>query len=329
MVSTPLLALLYGFILLTAAVAVFLEDLLSSFISLSVMGVLMATVFALLRAPDVALTQAIINSGLVTSLLLVAYSQTRKTPRPPEICAECAPWLRWRIPALVCGLLAALLFRGFLSLAAGRPLGTASSHFLSATLRDTGGMNVVGAILLDYRAFDTLGETTVIFAAVSGVSLLLSGGRQVHSGYGLSFIVKRGMALLTPFILLYAASIILLGHLTPGGGFQGGSVFATVAILMCVVYGTGFEASRISSKSKETLEAGGALLFVFIGLIGLAWGGGFLANLAGPFFPGTPGSLFSGGNMLLLNLAVGLKVGAGLSSIFYAMIKILELEDEP
>jgi len=98
---------------------------------------------------------------------------------------------------------------------------------------------------------------------------------------------------------------------------------------MCVVYGTGFEASRISSKSKETLEAGGALLFVFIGLIGLAWGGGFLANLAGPFFPGTPGSLFSGGNMLLLNLAVGLKVGAGLSSIFYAMIKILELEDEP
>jgi len=155
------------------------------------MGVLMATVFALLRAPDVALTQAIINSGLVTSLLLVAYSQTRKTPRPPEICAECAPWLRWRIPALVCGLLAALLFRGFLSLAAGRPLGTASSHFLSATLRDTGGMNVVGAILLDYRAFDTLGETTVIFAAVSGVSLLLSGGRQVHSGYGLSFIVNE------------------------------------------------------------------------------------------------------------------------------------------
>jgi len=70
------------------------------------------------------------------------------------------------------------------------------------------------------------------------------------------------------------------------------------------------------------------MLFVFIGLLGIAWGGGFLANLSGPFPAGTPGSLFSGGNMLLLNLAVGMKVGAGLSSIFYTMIKILELEDD-
>jgi multicomponent Na+:H+ antiporter subunit B len=329
MSTSLLLVLLYVFILLTAGVAVFLEDLLSSFISLSVTGVLMATAFALLRAPDVALTQAIINSGLVTSLLLVAYSQTRKNPHPPDICRECPPWLRWRFPALVCGLLAVLLFQGFFSLADVLYPGQASSHFLSRTLAETGGMNVVGAILLDYRAFDTLGETTVIFAAVSGVSLLLAGGRRIHSGHGLSYIVKRGMALLTPFILLYGASILFLGHLTPGGGFQGGSVFATVAILMCVVYGTGFEASRISVKSKETLEAGGALLFVFIGLLGAAWGGGFLANLSGPFSPGIPGSLLSGGSMPVLNLAVGLKVGAGLSSIFYAMIKILELEDEP
>jgi multicomponent Na+:H+ antiporter subunit B len=327
-VSEPLLAFLYFFILLTAFVAVFLDDLLSSFISLSVTGVLMATVFALLRAPDVALTQAIINSGLITSLLLVAYSHTRRTPLPSGPCTACPSWLRWPLAALICFLLAVLLFRGMYSLAGERALETASTHFLAETLRETGALNVVAAILLDYRAFDTLGETTVIFAAVAGISLLLSGGKHVRSRQGLSFIVKRGMALLTPFLLLYAASILFLGHLTPGGGFQGGSVFATVAILICVVYGTGFDASRVSSKSKETLEVGGALLFVFIGLLGAAWGGGFLANLKGPFFPGTPGSLFSGGNMLFLNLAVGLKVGAGLSSIFYVMIKILEQEGE-
>ncbi len=326
--SEPLLAFFYFFILVTAFVAVFLEDLLSSFIALSVTGVLMATVFALLRAPDVALTQAIINSGLVTSLLLVAYSQTRRTPLPSEECPECPFWLQWPSAALVCTLFAVFLFRGLYSLACVRELGSAPAHFLANTLEETGALNVVAAILLDYRAFDTLGETTVIFTAVSGISLLLAGGRYVHSGRGLSFIVKRGMALLTPFILLYAASILFLGHLTPGGGFQGGSVFATVAILICVVYGTSFEAARISPKTKETLESGGALLFIVVGLSGAAWGTGFLANLSGPFLPGTPGSLFSGGNMLLLNLAVGLKVGAGLSSIFYAMIKILELEGD-
>ena len=323
-----LLAFLYFFILLTAVVAVFLDDLLSSFISLSVTGVLMATVFALLRAPDVALTQAIINSGLVTSLFLVAYSRTQRTPPPDGECRECPFWLRWPGAALVSALFAAVLFRGLFVVSGERIPGRASAHYLSHTLEETGALNVVAAILLDYRAFDTLGETTVIFTAVFGISLLLSGGRYVHSGHGLSFIVKRGMALLTPFILLYAASILFLGHLTPGGGFQGGSVFATAAILICVVYGTNFEAARISPKTKETFEAGGAVLFVFIGLLGIAWGGGFLANLSGPFSAGTPGSLFSGGNMLLLNLAVGMKVGAGLSSIFYTMIKILELEDD-
>ena len=326
--NVSLLAVLYLFIAVTALVAVLLEDLLSAFITLSFTGVLMATVFALLRAPDVALTQAIINSGLVTSLLLVAYSQTRKTPHPPEGCDECPSWLQVKVPAFVCSVLGLLLFRGLYSLAGERSLPEASAHYLARTLEETGALNVVGALLLDYRAFDTLGETTVIFAAVSGVSILLSGGKRVHSGHGLSYIVKRGMALLTPFILLYAASILFLGHLTPGGGFQGGSVFATVAILMCVVYGTGFEASRISSKSKETLEAGGAILFVLVGLLGIAWGAGFLSNLPAPFSAGTPGSLLSAGSMPLLNIAVGLKVGAGLSSIFYAMIKILELEDE-
>ncbi len=260
MVSTPLLALLYGFILLTAAVAVFLEDLLSSFISLSVMGVLMATVFALLRAPDVALTQAIINSGLVTSLLLVAYSQTRKTPRPPEICAECAPWLRWRITALVCGLLAALLFRGFLSLAAGRPLGTASSHFLSATLRDTGGKNVVGAILLDYRPSTPGGDYSPSSAAVSGVSLLLSRRRQVHSGYGLSFIVKRGKALLTALYPSLCGEHHPPGHL-PREEASRGKCLRHGGHPPVLVYGT--RASRrpgFRRRARRPLKREGALL---------------------------------------------------------------------
>ncbi|MFP4483123.1 MAG: Na(+)/H(+) antiporter subunit B [Thermovirgaceae bacterium] len=71
-------AFLCGFLVLTAVVAAEIEDILSAVISLSVFGILLAIAFAILQAPDVALTQAVINSGLVTSLFLVAYSQTEK-----------------------------------------------------------------------------------------------------------------------------------------------------------------------------------------------------------------------------------------------------------
>lgn len=82
--SMPFLVFLYGFLAATALVAALIDDILSSVIALSVFGVLLAIVFAVLQAPDVALTQAVINSGLVTSLFLVAYSQTEKGELPPR-----------------------------------------------------------------------------------------------------------------------------------------------------------------------------------------------------------------------------------------------------
>jgi len=71
-------ALICGFLIVTAIVASEIEDILSAVISLSVFSVLLAIAFAILQAPDVGLTQAVISSGLVTSLFLVAYSQTEK-----------------------------------------------------------------------------------------------------------------------------------------------------------------------------------------------------------------------------------------------------------
>jgi multicomponent Na+:H+ antiporter subunit B len=76
--STALYGFFCVFLILTALVSSEIEDILSSVISLSVNGILLAILFVILQAPDVALTQAVINSGLVTSLFLVAYSQTEK-----------------------------------------------------------------------------------------------------------------------------------------------------------------------------------------------------------------------------------------------------------
>ena len=76
--GTGFLVFLFSFIVISALVAIELEDTLSSIISLTVFGVLLAIAFAILQAPDVALTQAVVNSGLVTSFFIVAYSRTQK-----------------------------------------------------------------------------------------------------------------------------------------------------------------------------------------------------------------------------------------------------------
>ena len=80
MISPSFWIFVHLFLFLTAFTAAEARDMLSAVIALSVFGILLAMVFALLQAPDVALTQAVVNSGLLTSLFLVAYSQTRKKP---------------------------------------------------------------------------------------------------------------------------------------------------------------------------------------------------------------------------------------------------------
>jgi multicomponent Na+:H+ antiporter subunit B len=233
-----------------------------------------------------------------------------------------------RLPGILFALgVAFFLWRGLL-VPSEPELGNTAGHYVAHTASETGASNVVAAILFDYRAFDTLGEVTVIYTTVCGVALLFAGRRYKASRQGLSFIVKRGMGLMVPFILLYASSIVLMGHLTPGGGFQGGVIFATVTVLFCIVYGSRFEAAQIDPHKKEIIESCGGLIFVGLGLLGILAGAGFLANLRAGFPEGTPGSLYSAGTIPFLNMAVGMKVGASLSTLFYSMIKILEAPTE-
>lgn len=228
----------------------------------------------------------------------------------------------------LCLLLGWWFWKGIVALEEPEYITGPAAHYIEKTAEETGASNVVAAILFDYRALDTLGEATVIYTAVCGIALLFAKGKYRKSSTGLSFIVKRGLSFVVPFLLLYAAGIVLMGHLTPGGGFQGGAVFATATILFCVVYGSDFEAARINPKTKEFIESSGAVLFTLIGLVGFCVGAGFLANVAAGFPRGEVGSFLSGGVIPLLNIAVGMKVGAGLSTIFYSMVKFLEVKPE-
>ena len=194
-----------------------------------------------------------------------------------------------------------------------------SKHILNSGLKETGSANFVTAILYDYRAFDSLGESTVIFAAVSGIVLILSRKLLPVSSRGLSFIAKRTLGIITPFAFLFGLYIITHAHVSPGGGFQGGVILGTISIIFSIVYGSAFDYKRYSSKLKTSLETGGALLFILIGVMGIFFEGAFLDNLN--FLNSKSGTFFSAGSIPIINLGIGFKIGAGLAIIFYSMIQ--------
>ena len=110
-------------------------------------------------------------------------------------------------------------------------------------------------------------------------------------------------------------SIILYGHITPGGGFPGGVIVATAFILIMLAYGRETALRKFGDMTASLLDNFGALSFLLIGLLGFA-GGYFFFNFISR---GTPFDLFSAGTIPLSNLAIGLKVSASLYAVFVAL----------
>jgi len=135
---------------------------------------------------------------------------------------------------------------------------------------------------------------------------------------GSSKIIRTIVQKLFPFIVLFGLYLISHGHLSPGGGFQGGVVIGTAIILLALSYGIEKTEKEFENKQLSMLEKLGILTFIFLGFLGIFMGHSFLGN----FLPlGKPGQIASGGLMLLFNIAIGIEVAAGVSIIFYALVK--------
>ncbi len=137
-------------------------------------------------------------------------------------------------------------------------------------------------------------------------------------------IIKVTTRLLAPLILTFGAYIIVHGHLTPGGGFQGGAVFASGLALLMVACERNVMAKRFKKAPLGSLESIGALGFLgmaSLGLMGYTFFKNVIANSGFPVFGGrtpigiNPGFLNTGGTLAYMNIFVGMKVLAGLTSI--------------
>lgn len=133
---------------------------------------------------------------------------------------------------------------------------------------------------------------------------------------GMSVIVKTITRLTVGFILLYGIYILSHGHISPGGGFAGGVIVALSFIHLMLAYGKELALKKLPHGVMSFFESMGAIIFLSIALIGFTAGYFFINFLA----KGESFRLFSAGTIPLCNIAISLKVGAGLFAIFVALV---------
>ena len=204
------------------------------------------------------------------------------------------------------GLLIAAIFKHLHFGAAAMLVGQAIDANAPAQI---GAANIVTSVVLGYRGFDTLLELTILFTAATATGLVLGkpkpdSPRDPDAG----FILQAGADLFFPLLLVVGLYIIFHGHLTPGGGFQGGVILAC-AFFMPLLARPG---SGLDQRAASLIEGLAGTAFIVIGLLAMLEDKAFLAPLLGK---GELGDLLSAGSLPLLYLAVGLKVGAELAGL--------------
>jgi multicomponent Na+:H+ antiporter subunit B len=123
---------------------------------------------------------------------------------------------------------------------------------------------------------------------------------------------------LVPFVLLFGFYVISHGHLSPGGGFQGGVVLASGVMLLALSRGREPALRSFPVAGLRLVETLAFSVILAIGMVGLLAGKGFL----GSFLPlGTPGQVPSAGFIFFLNLLIGLEVGVGVSLILFSLLR--------
>ncbi len=188
-----------------------------------------------------------------------------------------------------------------------------SEHYAKNGAQEVGAANLVTAIVVTYRGFDTLGEVTILFLTASIISFFLKlkdeeqANEIVHRDT--SELLVTASQVLIPIIFLFGIYVFMNGHLTPGGGFQGGAIIATGVALMILANPN----VKINYTVIHWVEGISGVAFVTIGIFGIILAGGFLDNRIMGL--GKFGTLFSAGAIPIIYSFVGLKVGAEISNI--------------
>jgi multicomponent Na+:H+ antiporter subunit B len=193
--------------------------------------------------------------------------------------------------------------------------------------------DVVTAVNFDWRGIDTLGEESILFLSVVGVAVLLRNPAPVKRKTGhtdsddaspereipLPSEATRVVTLgLVGPLVVFGLYMVTHGHLTPGGGFQGGVILATAPLLVYLAGDLKTFQHMANHQAIEVVEALGLGGFLCLGLPGMITGGSYLRNVLAL---GTTGDVFSGGMIPLINVCTGAAVGSGLVMVIYSFLE--------
>jgi multicomponent Na+:H+ antiporter subunit B len=205
-----------------------------------------------------------------------------------------------------------------------------SKKYIEDGIKDTGAVNIVAGMILDYRAFDTLGESHVLFIAAVCVMILLKidpdsekGKRFISLENDRAYEPKNdpilvwATGILVPVIIVFGIYVILNGHLSPGGGFSGGAIIGAGLILYLNAFGFKKTESFFTQKTFSVVSVSALLFYSISKTYAFFTGANGIHSIISK---GTAGDIISAGLILPLNICVGAVVACTMYS-FYGMFR--------
>ena len=204
-------------------------------------------------------------------------------------------------------------------------------RYVEEGIKETGAVNTVAGMILDYRAFDTFGESNVLFAATICVTVMLRASAKRRRKDGTTVlddrdrfyeprhdtILRIAAIFLIPMILVFGVYVILNGHISPGGGFSGGAILGAGFILYLNVFGFKATERFMNEKTIKWITFSALMVYCLAKTYSFFTG----ANHIESHIPlGTPGAILSSGLILILNICVGMVVACTMYS-FYALVR--------
>lgn len=271
-----------GAIMITFAAlgtAAFHHHRLQALMMLSVVGLMVSLTFIHFSAPDLALTQLVVEVVSIILMILALFFMPQRVPNASSSGRVARDIL---IAGFIGGIVGAINF-AILT----RPFASISDFFIEQAVPGGGGSNVVNVILVDFRGFDTLGEITVLAIAAAGIHKLLNNlrpfmpssdadGRPWHS-IKHPLLAKIIAQMILPLALMVSIYILLRGHNLPGGGFIAGLITASAMILQYMTSGVDWVKERFD-YNYQSVVAVGVMIALFTGLGSWFFGHAFLTS---------------------------------------------------
>ena len=242
----------------------------------------------------------------------------------------------YKIVSIVCCV--ALIAMLLLAVSYLPPVGSAQNpasnevvqKYIEDGMQDTGAVNIVTGMILDYRAFDTFGESNVLFIATCTVLILLRNDKEKDKHKAAvearreqyyepkdDSILQKITFLLFPVIVIFGIYVILNGHISPGGGFSGGAIIGAGLILYANAFGFEKLNRFFTEKTYKTVSFSALTFYCLAKSYSFFTG----ANHLESGIPlGTPGDILSSGLIFPLNICVGLVVACTMYA-FYTLFR--------